>query len=122
MALLRLLLSEMHDSTMPGIAGTDLLGVSVDAGVATVNLSALFYWACQELDGSTEAAIVYSMVNTLCGLPRIREVRFLVEGYVTESLGGNLYMKGTLFPNPGLIAFPEFVPIEGATAGETGAE
>ena len=83
--------------------GTDILGVRVRDGVATVDLSARFYSACQELDEARERTAVYAIVNTLCGLTGVQGVRFLFEGEQVETLSEYIYMRTTLLPNFGAV-------------------
>ncbi len=80
----------------------DLLGVQLNAGIATVNLSGSFYARCQNLDAAQERSLVYAMVNALCELPEIGAVRFLVEGMGVETLCKNIYLKTPLLPDPGV--------------------
>ena len=82
---------------------TDILGVRVRDGVATVNLSARFYSACQELDEARERTAVYAIVNTLCGLAGVDGVRFLIEGEGVETLSEYIYMRTVLLPNFGAV-------------------
>ena len=82
---------------------TDILGVRVRDGVATVNLSARFYSACQDLDEVRERTAVYAIVNTLCGLSGVDGVRFLIEGESVETLTEYIYMRTTLLPNFGAV-------------------
>ena len=82
---------------------TDILGVRVRDGVATVNLSARFYSACQGLDEARERTAVYAIVNTLCGLTGVDGVRFLFEGEEVETLSEYIYMRTTLLPNFGAV-------------------
>ena len=82
---------------------TDILGVRVRDGVATVNLSARFYSACQDLDEVRERTAVYAIVNTLCSLSGVDGVRFLIEGESVETLTEYIYMRTTLLPNFGAV-------------------
>lgn len=89
----------------------DILGVSVENGIASVNLSANFYRQSQALDDAAERGVIYAIVNTLCELENISGVRFYIEGLSAETLSGSIYLKGVLLPNPGLVAFaPSAVP------------
>lgn len=81
----------------------DILGVNISAGIATLNLSANFYRLCQGISLSTERAIVYSIVNTLCQMDSIQAVRFYIEGIAAETLAGNIYLRSPLIPNPGIV-------------------
>ncbi|KJS75584.1 MAG: sporulation protein [Desulfotomaculum sp. BICA1-6] len=78
--------------TMP--EGTKLLSVSVVNGVAYVNFSKEFkskHWG----GSAGESLTVYSVTNSLCKLPGIEEVQFLLEGDKQESILGNI---GTIEP------------------------
>lgn len=81
----------------------DILGISIEDSVAHVNLSANFYRSAQQVSEADERCIIYSMVNTLCGLDEIDSVRFYIEGYGAETLAGSIYLKSALLPNPGII-------------------
>ncbi|OPZ68885.1 MAG: Sporulation and spore germination [Firmicutes bacterium ADurb.Bin467] len=84
------------------LGATDILGVRVEQGVATVNLSARFYSLCQDLDERRERTAVYAIVNTLCTLQGIRGVRFLIEGSAIGTLTEHIYLRSVLLPSPGL--------------------
>lgn len=86
-----------------GVYYDDILGVEVQSGIASINLSGNFYRQSQTLDFTAERGVVYSIVNTLCMMEDIRGVRFYVEGRTAETLSGNVYLKTTLLPNPGLV-------------------
>ncbi|MCD8004926.1 MAG: GerMN domain-containing protein [Oscillospiraceae bacterium] len=67
-------------------AGTSLLSVSVEDGVCLVDLSGEFVSAAP--DGEEAAgATLYAVVNTLCALKDVDQVRVLVEGEALESYG-----------------------------------
>ena len=87
-----------------GLGDTDILGVRIRDGVATVNLSARFYSACQALGEARERTAVYAIVNTLCGLADVGGVRFLIEGESVETLSEYIYMRTVLLPNFGAVA------------------
>lgn len=86
-----------------GVYYDDLLGLSLEDGVASVNLSANFYRQCQALDAAGESSVVYAIVNTLCELNEVSGVRFYVEGLAAETLAGNIYLESVLLPNPGAV-------------------
>lgn len=86
-----------------GLDGTDVLGVRVEDGVAVANLSSRFYGACQALDEAGERTAVYAVVNTLCELPGVDAVQFLIEGESVETLAGTIYLRTVLLPNPGAV-------------------
>ncbi len=63
-----------------------VLSAEVRAGVCFVNVSRAFLEENSKVPGR-ESLAVYSLVNALCTLPQITEVRFLCEGEAAESLG-----------------------------------
>ncbi len=64
---------------------TKLLGVSIESGICTVNLSSDFL-EDMEQSYSCERLAVYSIVNTLTELPEINTVDFWIEGAPPERL------------------------------------
>ncbi len=82
----------------------DILGVYVEDGVASVNLSGSFYTRCQSLSVAQERCLIYAMVNALCELSGVGAARFLVEGMTLESLSQGIYLKTALLPDPGLVS------------------
>lgn len=65
--------------------GTELLGIEVENGICTVNLSAPFS-ENMEKSFSSERMAVYSIVNSLTELPEITSVDFLLHGAPMETL------------------------------------
>lgn len=98
-----------------GVYYDDILGISVEDGIAKVNLSANFYRQSQALDAAGERGVIYAIVNTLCELDGISGVRFYIEGISSKTLSGSIYLKGVLLPNPGLA------PLEATTVPEATA-
>lgn len=91
-------------SVMPaGMTASDILGVLIQDNTATVNLTDNFYRLSQMMNKTEERQFVYSVVNTLCSLPDVTAVKFLVEGEQIETLSGNIYLINELLPNPGMI-------------------
>lgn len=87
----------------PEIGASDVLGVSILDGVATVNLSANFYAACQSADDAQERAIVYAIVNTLCTFDSIHAVQILFEGRSIDTLSHSVYLRRPLIQDPGMV-------------------
>lgn len=85
-----------------GIMSGDILGVAVNNGTATLNMTSNFYRLCQLMTESEERLLVYSIVNTLCELPGVKSVKILIEGDHIETLAGSIYLIGELLPNPGI--------------------
>ena len=65
--------------------GTELLGITVENGICTVNLSSQFSDDLEQSFASERMAI-YSIVNSLTELPEIDTVDFLISGAPLETL------------------------------------
>lgn len=65
--------------------GTALLGISVENGICTVNLSSQFAENLEQ-SFSAERMAVYSIVNSLTELPEISSVDLLISGAPVETL------------------------------------
>ncbi|KAF1083833.1 Sporulation and spore germination [Sporotomaculum syntrophicum] len=82
---------------------TKLISISVVNGVANVNFSKEFqskHWG----GSAGETMTLYSVVNSLCELPGIEKVQFLLEGEKKESiLNGNMDTTVPIEPDYNLI-------------------
>ena len=82
--------------------GVVLRGVAAKDGLVTADFS-------EELvshfsgGSESEGVVVYAVVNTLCSLPGVREVRILVEGRPTDTIGGHLDTSGPLAADDELV-------------------
>lgn len=72
---------------LPLPQGTQLRALSVGSGVCQVNLSEEFVWNAP-LSEEQAGLTLYALVNTLCALSGISQVRLLVEGEIITSYGG----------------------------------
>lgn len=81
--ILTQLLSQAESSCIPG--GTSLLGISVENGICTVNLSTEFLQNAPK-DFASERMAVYSIVNSLTELPEISTVDLWISGAPLERL------------------------------------
>lgn len=86
-----------------GVTLDDVLGVRVIEGEAIVNLSSNLYKCCQGLTAQQERSLIYAIVNTLTELETISAVRFQVEGESVDQLVSEMFLRGPLMRNPGLI-------------------
>lgn len=75
------------------ISVEDILDVSVEGSVATVNLTR----RALNLDRMS----IYSIINTLCGVDGIRAVRFLADGNTVEKVG-DIDLRYPIMSNPGI--------------------
>lgn len=91
-------------AAMPqGVTGEDFLAISLQDGMALVNLSSRFAEACKGLSEQEERNAVYAVVNMLTEFSQVRRVAFFVEGEQVRSLAGGLELRGTFMRNPGLF-------------------
>lgn len=100
-----------------GVSIDDILGVRLLDNMAFVNLSSNMYRCCQSLTAQQERNLIYAIVNTLTSLKRITAVQFQVEGETVDTLVSEIFLRGPLIRNPGLIVKPE--PKESAEPTET---
>ncbi len=89
-----------NQPTMP--AETRLLGIVVDANIATVDLSSELI-ENHPGGSSAERLTVYSLVNTLCELEEVDRVIILVEGAKVDTISGHLDTSGPLVPDESLL-------------------
>jgi germination protein M len=103
-ALNRLIVGPRSDSRLIEVMpeGTKVLGITVESGTATVDLNSTFRDDFPE--GSNIGYLcVYSIVHTLCDLPGIERVRFLIEGKPVDALG-QVGLRQPLAPDPELTS------------------
>lgn len=85
----------------PSVSGeTKLLSAETKDGVCFVNMDEAFT-EHNTGDREKEKMAVYSIVNSLCTLPHIKEVRFLICGEVVRNFG-NLYIDAVFSENKAL--------------------
>jgi spore germination protein GerM len=100
-------LMSYHFPVIPG--GTELIGTRFNDGVAEVNLSSEF------LENSLDTRIldhyiIYSIVNTVTGIPEVEGVVFFIEGK-------RINMYGNMDLSIPLIRNPDCIEIEDDTEG-----
>ncbi len=87
--------------------GTQVNGVEVKDGLASVDLSSAFrdkFPSGSNISGSNIGYLcVYSIVHTLCELPDIDRVQLLIDGQKVDSLG-QVDLSVPLTPDPELTA------------------
>lgn len=78
---------------------TAMLGFSLSADHSLlVNFSPAFGQIAAGLDGDSERAFAYALVNTLCTAPRIRSVCFFQSGSQFDGFSGEIYWRGLFYP------------------------
>lgn len=80
------------------ITDTALLGFSLTDCTLLVNFSPAFEEIGHGMDGDSERALAYAMVNTLCVNPRIRSVCFFQAGSQFDGFSGEIYWRGLFYP------------------------
>lgn len=83
--------------------GTELRGITLDGGVATVDFSEQLQSGFRG-GSDNEGVVIYSIVNTLTSLPTIERVQILVEGQHINTIGGHLDISGPLEFDGELVA------------------
>lgn len=84
-------------------ATTQIRGVAVDQALASVDFSRDLV-ASHPGGTQSELLTVYAVVNTLAvNFPHIRQVRFLVDGQVAETLKGHVDLRQPLGPDYSLV-------------------
>jgi len=81
-SVLRLLIEETDEPGLvsPFPPGTVLNDVYLDGGTCIVDVSSEFVTNAPHTSEEAEAAVLFSVVNTLTELPKIDNVKFLIEG------------------------------------------
>lgn len=79
------------------------ISAEVKNGVAYVDFTSDFAKAARKMNGSDERMMFYSVINTLCSIPRIKSVQFLIDGEHVGDIGGEIHLEYPLLPNQGLL-------------------
>ena len=70
--------------------------------MAYVDFTEKFSSSAAKMPADDERMMFYSMINTLCGIPRIKSVQFLIDGKRVGDIG-IMHLEYPLLPNQGLI-------------------
>ncbi|MGI5875505.1 MAG: GerMN domain-containing protein [Dethiobacteria bacterium] len=82
--------------------GVRVVSITVEEGIATVDFSEEL--RSKHSGGSTgELLTVYSIVNTLTGLPGLEKVKFLIEGKELETLAGHMELSEPVAPDWNMV-------------------
>ena len=87
----------------PAISGeVDVLSVTAENGLCTVDLSEEF--KTHNTGGTTkETMAIYSIVNTLCGIDNINEVKINIEGNENPDFGGHFDLSEPFKPDFSIV-------------------
>lgn len=87
-----------------GLRDADLIGVSMEGDTLVLHFSENLIALCRGMDETQERNLIYAMVNTLCELPQVKKVRFLINGQQPQTLAGALYLPGSFLSNRDIIS------------------
>ncbi len=87
-----------------GITAQDILSVQIKGTVAYVDLSENFYTILQQ-NKSSEFITAFSIVNTLCDIPGVKKVQFLMNGQKRDLLVDKIKIANPIYPDYGIINF-----------------
>ncbi|MBR4079472.1 MAG: GerMN domain-containing protein [Christensenellaceae bacterium] len=81
----------------------DFKAIYIRGNTAYVDFGDDFVSAVKGMDEEREYLLFYSIVNTLCSIPRVKQVQFTINGQPAETAGGVICISHPLMPNPGLL-------------------
>lgn len=81
----------------------DFKAIYIRGNTAYVDFGDDFAAAVKGMDAEREYLLFYSIVNTLCSIPRVKQVQFTINGETVETAGGEICIAYPLMPNPGLL-------------------
>lgn len=87
-----------------GLRDADLLGVSMEEDTLVLHFSENLVSLCRGMDEQQERNMIYAVVNSLCELPRVKKVRFMINGSQAQALAGALYLPGSFLPNRDILS------------------
>ena len=59
---------------------------------------------CAGMDKTRERNMIYAVVNSLCELPQVKRVQFLVNGQQPDTLAGTIYLPGSFLSNRDILS------------------
>lgn len=100
-------------------SNTKILGIQTENGICTINFDAAFNQATEGSTASAETA-VYAVVNALCDVCKVKEVRIQVEGSTEVSFRGEMALDEGFSRNAGIIqsVASEEEPLEPSVGGD----
>lgn len=87
-----------------GIRDADLLGVAMEEDTLVLHFSDHLAALSQGMDERQERNMIYAMVNTLCELPGVKKVRFMINDRQPDTLAGALYLPGSFLPSRDILS------------------
>lgn len=92
-----------NDRLTDGVFGdVDVLSVNTEDGICTIDLSEEFLK--HNTGGSTkEMFAIYSVVNSLCELDNVDQVKINIEGKTDAEFGGHFVLEDAFFDNQDIV-------------------
>lgn len=87
-----------------GISSKDIISTEIKGETLYLNLSENFYAKMKENSGN-EFITTFAIVNTLCEIPGVKNVQFLMNGQKRDSLVDKIKISEPIYPNYGIINF-----------------
>lgn len=87
-----------------GLRDADLIGVSMEGDTLVLHFSENLMAMCAGMDKTRERNMIYAVVNSLCELPQVKRVQFLVNGQQPDTLAGTIYLPGSFLPNRDILS------------------
>ena len=84
-----------------GISDKDILSVQIEGDTIYVNFSSNFYNVLSQ-SNSNEFITAFSIVNTLCQIPGVDKVQFLMDGQKKEALIKKIKIYDPIYPDYGI--------------------
>jgi|GEM_PF-2608674 len=85
-----------------GITSSDILSVKIMGNTAYADFSENFYNVLEQNKGN-EFTTAFSIVNTLCELPGVKKVQFLMNGQKRNVLADKIKILDPIYPDYGII-------------------
>lgn len=85
-----------------GVNSDDIISVEIKGQTIYVDFTENFYHVLEENKGN-EFTTAFSIVNTLCELPGVKKVQFLMNGQKRDVLADKIKIKEPVYPDYGII-------------------
>ena len=83
---------------------SDFISLDIQDSCAILNLSIDFLNSLEGLSSERQMVLIYSIVNTICGMGVVNTVQILFKGVRVEGVGEGINLFSPLMPNLGLVS------------------
>ena len=83
---------------------SDFISLDIQGSCAILTLSADFLNSLEGLSSERQMILIYSIVNTICGMGVVNTVQILIQGIRVKGEGEGINLFSPLMPNLGLIS------------------